>query len=108
MLEATDEDAVHTRIYTGKPNRTLKNKYMDRWQHPDAPQTLPMPFQNLYSPFPQQASTEHSMPIFNTRLELRDWVSTPAGNVVGLIKQRKSARQILYDMLSQASDILGA
>jgi len=108
MLEATDEDAVITRIYTGKPARTLKNRYIEAWQRPDVPQTLPMPVQNLYSPMPHLVSTEYpqSMSLFD-KPGLRDWVSAPAGNVVGLMKQRQSVRQIMYDMVSQAVDILG-
>jgi len=109
LLEATDEDAVTTRIYTGKPARTLKNKYIDRWNQPDAPQSLPMPIQNLYSPMPHTVSTEFpkSVALFD-KPGLRDWVSAPVGNVVGMMKQRKSARQIVYDMVAQAVDILGA
>lgn len=108
MLEATDEDAVTTKVYTGKSARTLKNKYIDRWNEPDAPKTLPMPLQNLYSPMTHSLSTEYpqSLSLFD-KPGLRDWVSTPAGNVVGLIKERKSVRQIMYDMVSQAVEILG-
>ena len=108
MLEATDEDTVITRIYTAKTNRSLKNKYIERWQQPDAPPTLPLPLQNFYSPMPQSILTEFpkSHALFD-KPNLHDWVSTPSGQVVGLIKQRKSVRQIMYDMISQAVEILG-
>lgn len=107
MLEATDEDAVITKAYTGKTARFLNNKYIEVWKQPDAPQTLPMPLQNLYSPMPMSASSQDPNSLFDRLPHLRDWTSTPAGNVMGLIKQRKSARQILYDMVSQAIDVLG-
>jgi len=109
MLEATDEDAAITKIYTGKTCRQLKNKYMERWQQPDAPQTLPMPLQNLYSPMPISLSTENpqSQSQFE-KSDLRNWVSTPSGNAVGLIKERKSVKNIMLDMISEAVDILGA
>ncbi len=108
ILEATDEDAVITRVYTGKTCRELNNKYVQRWTLADAPKTLPMPLQNLYSPMPIMVSTEDekSLSMFD-KPELRDWASCPAGNVVGLIKERKSVKQIMYDMVSQAVDILG-
>jgi NAD(P)H-dependent flavin oxidoreductase YrpB (nitropropane dioxygenase family) len=108
MLEATDEDAVITKAYTGKTCRFLNNKYIEAWKRPDAPQTLPMPLQNLYSPMPEEVLTvdPKSVSLFG-QPHLRDWTSTPAGNVMGLIKQRKSARQILYDMVSEAINILG-
>lgn len=101
MLEATDEDAIITKIYTGKTARFLNNKYMDAWKRPEAPDTLLMPLQGFCTfPMGGGGGTIWDKP------ELRDWVSTPAGNVMGLIKQRKSARQVIYDMISQAVDIL--
>ena len=108
MVEATDEDAVITKVYTGKTCRNLNNKYLEAWKQPDAPPTLPMPLQNLYSPMPLMLSSEDpsSMTLFD-KPELREWVTVPVGNVVGLIKQRKAVRQIMYDMVSQAVDILG-
>jgi NAD(P)H-dependent flavin oxidoreductase YrpB (nitropropane dioxygenase family) len=109
ILQATDEDAVVSKVYTGKTCRNLNNKYIERWNQPDAPKTLPMPLQNLYSPMPIMVSTEDDrcLSLFD-RNGLRDWAACPAGNVVGLIKERKSARQIVYDMVSQAVEILGA
>jgi lipoate synthase len=67
-----------------------------------------MPFQNLYSPMPHSLSSEYpdSLSLFD-KPGVRDWISTPAGNVVGLIKERKSVRQIMYDIVSQAVEILG-
>lgn len=109
MLEATDEDAVVSKVYTGKTARYLTNKYIQRWNQPDAPKTLPMPLQNLYSPMPIMVSTEDEkcLSMFD-KPGLREWAACPAGNVVGLIKERKSARQIIYDMVSQAVQIIGA
>jgi nitronate monooxygenase len=109
MIESTDEDFVITKIYTGKTARFLKNKYIERWQQPDAPQTLPMPLQNLYSPMPLGLSTENPglLSLFS-KPEVADWVSIPAGNASPLIKQRRSARQMVYDMVSEAIDILGS
>ncbi|MCX6000620.1 MAG: nitronate monooxygenase [Chloroflexi bacterium] len=108
ILESTDEDAVITKIYTGKTARTLNNKYIERWKQPDAPPTLPMPLQNFYSAMPHMVSTEdpRSLAMFD-KPGMRDWASAPAGNIVGMIRQRKSARQIVYDMVSQAVEILG-
>jgi len=109
ILEATDEDAVISKIYTGKTCRNLNNKYIQRWNQADAPKTLPMPQQNLYSPMPIMISTEDekSLSLFD-KPGLRDWAGCPAGNVIGLIKERKSVKQIMYDMVSQAVEILGA
>ena len=93
---------------SGKTARYVNNKYIERWNQPDAPKTLPMPLQNLYSPMPIMVSTEDEkcLSMFD-RPGMREWASCPAGNVVGLIKERKSCRRIMYDMVSQAVEILG-
>lgn len=107
IIEATDEDAVITRVYTGVPARVLNNEYIKRWAEPGAPATLPMPLQNLYSTMPQTASTEdpYLVSLFE-KPALRDWISTMAGNAVGLVKQRRSVRRIMEDMMMQAVDIV--
>jgi enoyl-[acyl-carrier protein] reductase II len=48
ILEASDEDTVRTRCYSGKPMRVKKNPYVDEWE------SRPADIQ----PFPQQA--QHS------------------------------------------------
>lgn len=107
ILAASDEDAIITKIYTGKTARTLKCKYMDRWNEPDAPKTLPMPLQNLYSPMPHFLSTEDSFSVsLFDKPGLRDYATTAAGNAVGLIRQRKSVRKTMEDMITQAVGIL--
>jgi NAD(P)H-dependent flavin oxidoreductase YrpB (nitropropane dioxygenase family) len=108
VIEATDEDAVISNIYTGKTARVLKNKYIDRWQEPDAPATLPMPLQNLYSPMPLFLSTEnsYSASLFD-KPGVREYATSAAGNAAGLIKQRKSVRKIMEDMMTEAVEILG-
>ena len=108
VIEATDEDAVITKIYTGKTARILNCKYIERWQEPDAPQTLPMPLQNLYSPMPLFLSTEdsYSASLFD-KSGLREYATSAAGNAAGLIKQRKSVRKIMEDMMTEAVEILG-
>ncbi len=108
VIESTDEDAIISKIYTGKTARVLKCKYTERWQDPDAPQTLPMPLQNLYSPMPVFLSTEdsYSASLFD-KPGLQDYATTAAGSAVGLIKQRRSVRSIMENMMTEAVEILG-
>ncbi len=47
VIEATDEDTIRTRCYSGKPMRVRKNGYVDDWE------ARPADIQ----PFPQQAMT---------------------------------------------------
>ncbi len=105
MVAASAEDAVITRAHTGKTARSLKSKFIEYWEQPDAPQPLRAPYQSMYLPLPWSVSSEGADRTWE-RLGLHDWIGTPAGQVMGLIEQRKPARQILYDMISQAIDIL--
>ena len=45
IVEATDEDTIRTRSYSGKPMRVKKNPYVEDWER--RPQDI--------QPFPQQA-----------------------------------------------------
>jgi NAD(P)H-dependent flavin oxidoreductase YrpB (nitropropane dioxygenase family) len=106
IVHATEEDAVITRAHTGKTARSLKSKFIEYWEQPGAPKPLPAPYQSMYLPVPWVASTEDADRTWE-RLGLQDWIGTPAGQVMGLIKQRRPTKNIIYDMVSQAIDVLG-
>ena len=105
IVAATEEDAVITRTHTGKTCRCLKDKFIEYWEQPGAPEPLKAPYQDLYLPLPFGASTESPDRTWE-KLGLQDWLGSPAGQVMALIKERKPARQILYDLISQAIDVL--
>jgi len=106
LLHATEEDAVITKAYTGKTGRVLKNKFTEYWEQPGAPKPIPAPYQTMYLPLPMSAFTDDVDRTWD-KLGLQDWITTPVGQGVGLVKQRKSARNILHDMVAQAIDVLG-
>ena len=105
IIEATEEDAVICKAYTGKTARWLRNKWVDVWKQPGAPSTLPMPFQSLNLPVPIYASVHDPGRPF-AKPGLQDWATTPAGQVVGAVHKQKPAKQIVSDMLSQANMIM--
>ena len=105
MIAATEEDTVITRAYTGFTARSLKNKYTEYWERPGAPKPV-RALQLLLGHLPWYVNTEDPDRRWE-KLGLQDWISTPCGQVVGSLKQRKKAKQILYDMVSEAVDILG-
>ncbi|MDP2919343.1 MAG: nitronate monooxygenase [Dehalococcoidia bacterium] len=105
LVAAQAEDAVITRAHTGKTARSLNSKFIQYWNQPGAPDPLPAPYQSMYLPVPWDVSSENPDRTWE-KLGLQDWIGTPAGQVMALIKERKPARQILYDMVSQAIDIL--
>jgi NAD(P)H-dependent flavin oxidoreductase YrpB (nitropropane dioxygenase family) len=105
LIAAGEEDAVITRAHTGKPARSLRTKFIDYWDQPDAPKPLTAPYQPMYLPVPWGVSTENPDKTWE-KLGLQDWLGTPAGQVMAQMNERKSAKQILYDMVSEAMDII--
>ena len=49
MLTASSRETVRSKSRTGKYTRQLRSPWTDAWMGPDAPETLPMPFQGLVS-----------------------------------------------------------
>ena len=105
MLAATEEDAVITRAHTGKTARSLNTKFIEYWQQPGAPEPTVAPYQGMYLPVPWGVSTESPNTFWEDR-GLQDWIGTPAGQVMAQISERKGAKQILFDMVSEAMDII--
>jgi len=95
LLEARSEEAVQRRARTGKPVRVLRSKLMDAYETPDAPPILPMPLQTA------------SMMESNLRVErarARDWLYSPVGQVVGLMKEELTCRQVMYNLMLEYAD----
>ncbi len=107
LIAARAEDTVITKVYSGKTVRFLKNKFIEAWDRPGAPDTLKAPLQNLYSSMPAWVTTEvpETANLFDTP-DKREWVAPPAGQAVGLIRQQKSAKLIVQDMINQAVDVI--
>ena len=97
MIEGGEEDTKISRFYTGKTVRMINNPLAEAWEKMDIP-PLPMPFQPLLI----EDITEGM--IQDKRLDL---MCQPAGQVIGLIKESKSAKQILDDMVDEVVDIVG-
>jgi NAD(P)H-dependent flavin oxidoreductase YrpB (nitropropane dioxygenase family) len=96
IIAATEEDTRVTRIYTGKTARFLRNKFIEAWDKAGG-KALPMPLQTLL--------------ICEAELGLRkahmtDYTSKFGGQIVGMLKERKRAKQIVDDMVEVAIVIL--
>ena len=74
LVEASSQDTVRTRIYSGKPARLLRSKWTDAWQADDAPSPLPMPLQNLLVSEAHQRIAAAQDPAV---------VAMPAGQIIG-------------------------
>jgi len=97
ILSATEEDASITRVYTGKTARHIKDKLIERWEEKDKFPTLPMPLQrilisDLIAGISQAGKFEY--------------LSGMAGQIAGMLKESKSANQVVEEMVSQAAVII--
>ncbi|NQT48613.1 MAG: nitronate monooxygenase [Chloroflexi bacterium] len=96
VLQATERDTRVTRVLTGKTARLINTKLIETWEAEGGP-LLPFPLQLLVS-----------SDLFQVILESghREHLLTPAGQICGMIKEMKSARQVVKDMVDQAVRIL--
>jgi nitronate monooxygenase len=96
IVEATDEDTRRSYLYTGKTSRTINNQMYDLWENSGL-EPLPFPQQSLFA----SALAE----MFNTA-EKKEFMGPFSGQVSGLIKEIKPARDIVEEMVEEAVDIL--
>lgn len=96
IVEATDEDTVVSRVYTGKTLRAIRNRFHDLW---DSSGLDPLPF-------PTQAFLSSALVASFIEARKTDYVGVFAGQISGLIREIKPARQVLEDMVEEAADIL--
>lgn len=96
IIDSTDEDTRVSKAYTGKTLRANYNKFHDLWEGSGL-EPLPFPTQVLIS-----SALLHSF----IKGEKDDYVGGLAGQISGLIKEIKPARQVLEEMVEEAVDIL--
>jgi len=96
ILDSTDEDTRVSKAYTGKTLRASYNRYHDLW---DGSGLEPLPF-------PIQAMISSALLASFVEGRKDDYVGGLAGQVSGLIKEIKPARQVLEEMVEEAADIL--
>jgi len=96
ILKSTDEDTRVSRSYTGKTLRASYNKFHDLWDGSGL-EALPFPTQVLIS-----------SSLLTSFIEAKkdDYVGGLAGQISGLIKEIKPAKQVLEEMVEEAVDIL--
>ncbi len=97
IIAATEEDTVRSRCLTGKPARQLKTQWTEEWEAPGAPAPLPMPLHGV-------ATAEIMAAIHQYKIE--PFMGTPAGQVVGAIHEMLPCREIVFEMVAEARDVL--
>jgi len=99
ILQATEDDPRITRVVTGKTLRNISNKFVKAWEEKDGPILKQWPFQLvLVGDLQESIQRKHMADYF-------PWA--PAGQIVGMINELKSAQQVVDDMVAEAREILG-
>lgn len=96
MFEAEASDAILTTSVTGKPCRTLRNKFSEAYEEPGAPATLPAPTQNYL--WWQEGRTRVE------RVRAKEFLTYPVGQVVGGMEEEISVREVVYELLNEMLD----
>ena len=98
-LNATSEDTIRSKAWTGKPARMLKNKWTEAWENPENPDPLPMPLQGMIT-FDAMRRTSMYASSGNTQ----DVSFNAAGQVIGQVKQVESVKDVIYRMINEYLD----
>jgi enoyl-[acyl-carrier protein] reductase II len=100
IVESGEGDTTRTRCYTGKPARTIRNRYTEEWERkPD--QIQPFPMQIMHS------IQEHVMDYMGVTGDADpDRYFMPAGQGMGLIREVKPAAEVFADIVSEAETVL--
>lgn len=99
--QASSEDTVRSRAWTGKTCRMLRNDWTDAWERADTPDPLPMPLQG-YLTFDAVRRTHRYAGSGNCQRV----AFNPVGQVVGQMNESTSCRDIMFRLLSEYSDAL--
>ena len=98
-MNASSEDTVRSRSFTGKTARVLKNEWTEAWERPDTPDPLPMPLQG-YLTFDCQRRTHR----YAGHGETQKVAFNPIGQVVGQINEIESCRDIMMRLMMEYTE----
>jgi NAD(P)H-dependent flavin oxidoreductase YrpB (nitropropane dioxygenase family) len=87
MFAARAEDTARRKARTGKTVRMLKSELSEAWERPGAPDYLPTPLQGILY------NEAHARVVRSKR---KDLYSFPAGQVIGMISEESSVRDVMY------------
>ena len=98
MLTATSADTLRSRSLTGKPARMLKSAWTEEWDRADTPDPLGMPLQPILTAVAQQRISRAALTPGSGAEKLANYF---VGQVVGTMNQRKTSRQVVFDMIEE-------
>ena len=99
LLAARSEDTVLTRAHSGKPCRVVRSAWSDAWAAKDAPEALPMPYQQVLTGDLLAAIEQY---------QVEDLVYEAAGQSIAWFNELTTVRAIIDRLVAETSDALGA
>jgi len=96
IVNATEEDTRVTRLYSGKTMRNINNPLIEYWEESGLP-ALPMGLQGIVSGRVTAAARASGHP---------ELTMNPAGQIAGMIKRVRPAREVLEEMVDGAARVL--
>jgi len=98
IVDINEEGTIITRCYTGKTARMINNEFTQRWEGRESE----------ILPFPQQVLKIGKEVHFAARAEGKtDIGCMPAGQISGMIKEIKPAKDVVEDIMAEAREVLG-
>ena len=98
LFAARTEDAVRRKARTGKHVRMLKSRLSEAWEQEGAPPYLPTPLQGILY------NEAHARVV---RSKQKDLYSFPAGQVVGMLNEETTVRQVMVQLQEEYLDVMG-
>ncbi len=102
IVRSGEADTVRTRCYTGKPARTIRNRYNEEWER-KSDEIQPFPMQVMYS-FEQ--GVMDYMGLSGDADPERSFM--PAGQGMGLIRSIRPAAEVVADIVNEAEAVLAS
>ncbi|MBI4596232.1 MAG: nitronate monooxygenase [Candidatus Tectomicrobia bacterium] len=97
IAEIDEEGTIVTRCYTGKPCRVIQNSFTEEWKTRES-EILPYPLQQMKIGMDVWAA--------GRRDGKTDLGSCPAGQISGMIREVKSAEDVVTQLISEAEQVL--
>lgn len=91
-LQATSQDTVRSRSFTGKPCRMLRNDWTEAWDHPNAPKPLGMPLQFMVTADAVARTHRYAE-------KSKQVMFNPVGQIVGRLNRVRSVKEVIYDLV---------
>ncbi len=101
FLAASSADTIRSRSLTGKHARMLRSAWTEEWDRDDTPDPLGMPLQPMLTAEAQRRIDRAAYSAGSGAEKLANYF---VGQIVGTMNQRKTATQVVFDMVEEFID----